>query len=388
MYKKTFIKFITVILSLCVLSSSSGCGNSLYSNFRELESLHVVETIGLDSKNHSLTLTVSTGSLEDNSLSHLSGEGRTIMDSIQAVRNISPKEELYFSHVKYALLGKSILEDELSDFLSFVQRSTRLRMDTALFTLLNCPAAEIISGGNENFEITNALSSLERTIKKRGDNYPFTAREVSMYLNEYGSALICALNAFQGKDKEVRLVPEGFAIIKDFELIGYLNKTEALGASILLNKIGEGPLTFNYEKDNTVSLLIEDSSREYKVNWGENGEIKELDVKINLSLGLGECTKPIDPKNKEVRKKLSNVVSQHINEYCLSTLKRLLDDKADFLGLKGEIRRIYPNETAQLSTNFINLLENAKINVDSCVEITSGYELKEPSQHQEESKYE
>lgn len=379
------------LLCASLLLPLGGCGPSLFSNFRELDALHVVQTLGVDSVPGGFSVTVSTGNAgKEQPLAILSGSGDSILNGVESVRDYSPKEELYFSHVHYALLGESAAANSFMDFVGYIERSPRLRMDTTLFIARGCDAKTIITQGQEDYELTAVLSSVERTIKRRGSNYAFTCREAALSLSEFGSALVCAIrpvkatNHVYSQEIGVTILPAGFAVIRDEGLIGWLDNDEARGACILLNKAGEGPITIDDPQGGIVSVFLEGSSVKYSADWGQDGSLRRLTATLELSSGIAEVENEIDIRDPETLNRLTTELSKEIKDMCLLTLEKSREMGADFLGLYGSLRRKDPGKISKLPTDFVQALQGAEIVVDVKAKITGSYELEQPATQTQE----
>ena len=377
---------LAVLLSTISLLGLLGCGPSLYSNFRELDALHVVQTLGIDSVPGGFAVTVSTGEAgKDQPIAILSGSGDSIINGIESVRDYSPKEELYFSHVRYALLGESASASCLQDFLSYIARSPRVRLDTTLFVARCCDAKSIITSGQEDYELTAVLSSVERTIKRRGNNYAFTCREIALSLSEFGSALISAVrpadasNHVYAQEVGLTILPAGFAVIRGEGLIGWLDNDEARGACILLNKAGEGPLSFEDPQGKNISVFLEGSTAKYSADWDERGNLSRLRVNVELVAEVAEVDRELNIIEPEVLSRLSSELSKSIESMCVATLNKSREMSADFLGIFGTLRRKSPGKISKLPCDFIEALQNAEIAVEVSAKITGSYELERPA---------
>lgn len=189
--KRILSFLITIVLSLCL----TGCG-SIYSNYREVEQLLVIQTMGLDALSDGVRLTLAAPSTTGNTGSPvcLSGDGQSITSTIERIRNYSTEEDLFCSHVNHVVLGEDAARQGISQYLTYICRSPEMRIDTPLYVVREHSAEELISGViGEGTGICEVLDAVKANADQRGDSYIFTAAQVVRELDRHNSALICAL---------------------------------------------------------------------------------------------------------------------------------------------------------------------------------------------------
>ena len=242
-------KLICTVISAALLLS--GCsGGSLYTNYREVEQLTVIQTMGFDRSSDGITLSVSTGNSgggtsANSSVTRMSATEETVSLAQDKMRDHSASEELFFAHTSYIVLGEDAAKQGITPFLDYVSRSVSLREGTPIFIIVGDSAKALVLGaGGDDYDATNVLRSLERNIKHRGDLHVFTAANVTADLNRRGACLIAAIKCVDAKDviegagdDELTAVPAGYAVIKDGKMVGTLGLDAARGVAILRNEL-------------------------------------------------------------------------------------------------------------------------------------------------------
>ena len=188
-------KLISFLIVICMLPCLSGCG-SIYSNYREVEQLLVIQTMGLDTLSDGVRLTLAAPSTTGNTGSpvSLSGDGQSITSAIERIRNYSTEDDLFCAHINHVVLGEDTAKQGIGQYLAYICRSPEMRIDTPLYVVRECSAAEFISGViGTGTGICEVLDAVKATADERGDSYVFTAAQVVRELDRHGSALICAL---------------------------------------------------------------------------------------------------------------------------------------------------------------------------------------------------
>lgn len=341
-------RFSMVLLAACLMFST-GCSRNggLSTNYRAIENLKLIHTIGFDTHKDGLQLSVSGGEAENEGIIRLSASGKNISDALATVQNFSGKEELYYAHTRYVLVGQAYAEQGLGDIMQYLESSNQLRSDLPLFILRGSNAKDLImnAGGQKNstFEI---LEAVERDCTQSGSSFPFTCGDIASFSAEYGSALACALEIKPTKaanpeavEQELTPVLSGYGIIKHGDLVGFLSKDASRGVNLLMNEAGTGNITVLLDQQ-PYSLQIRTVDTTLRPSFGPSGTITELNVEMNVEAVLEEHEQgvPIDPQ------KLSKAFSKTIRQWVEEVLLTMRTTQADFLGLGPRIAISYPKE--------------------------------------------
>lgn len=342
--KRFFLVFITFTLMF-----STGCSKNvgLSSNYRAIENLKLIHTIGFDTHKDGLQLSVSGGEAENQGITRLSAAGINISDALSTVQKFSGKEELYYAHTRYILVGEEYAKEGLGDIMQYLESSNQLRSDLPLFIVRGGTAQDLIlhAGGEDNstFEI---LEAAVRDCTQRGDSYPFTCGDIASFSAEYGSALACALKIVPAKEidpqaaeDELTPIVSGFGIIKDGNLVDYLSEDASKGISLLINQLGTGEVTVLLNNQ-PVSLRIRSVNTNLCPTFGPQGTMTKLTLDLNVHATLEE-----HEQNQSIDfEKLSRSFSKTISQWITETLRAMRNTQADFLGLGPRIAIAYPKQ--------------------------------------------
>lgn len=378
-----------IIAALCAAAlflPLSGCDGSIYDNYREVDSLQVVQTIGIDKTSEGVRLSISSRAGTDNLPAVvMSRDGAGIVSAMESLQDYSAKEELFFSHTRYALLGEESAACQLEEFLDYIERNTHIRMDTIPFVTRGGKAEALVTlSGKKTTSVTETLSSVERDIKHSGESYPFSCREIARSLSEYGGALIGAVagkkteGAIFTESGELTVIPVGYGIIKEGRLVGYLDHDGARGANVLTDRFGFGSIYLKLSDEMRVILLPDSSSAELIATFDDSGMLRQLLVEAEISTGISEMSVPIDFFQDDNMQVLTAALSKEVQGWCLEALGRCLETECDFMGLFGLLQMQYPKEMENLSEDFIGALKNAEISVRVNGKVKQSYNLDAP----------
>ncbi len=384
-----------IVILICVaaaLLSQSACGGTIYSNYREVDTMQLVQTLGVDEDLSGPRITVSTGGYSTSETAVIiSRPGKSVVSAMESIKDYSAKEELYFAHTHFVLIGEPSARVRFSEILDYVQRNTRIRMN-AIPAIINGGDAEslIRYSGGENYEVTEALTAIERDIKRTGDSYPYSFREVSRSLFEYGSALVCSVASKKtegtvfSESGELTVVPSGYGIIKDGYLIGFLDIDEAKGANVLTGKFRFGAIDLSFSSGEHITLLPEDSKASFTASFDDAGKLRQVLCEIKISAGMNELSVPADLNDPAFSQAINSALSKEVESWCAAALLRSIEEESDFLGLKGLLRKRYPLEITELSEPFTTALKNAEVSLHVTGTVKHDYNLDEPISFQGE----
>ena len=169
--KEAEMRRISAVLLLCAtFLPLSGCTLSVYNNYRELERLQVIETVGLDAgEDGGVVLSVSSGrDASGRELLRASAEAPSVTEAMQRLQGLSRSDELFFSGTGCILIGEAAAA-QTARWLELVARSDSLRLDTPLFIVRGGEAAELVTqAGGEYGDITQIMRALISFAEKSG----------------------------------------------------------------------------------------------------------------------------------------------------------------------------------------------------------------------------
>ena len=116
------MKLTRIIAVVCLAALLSGCsGGSVYSNYREIEQLMVIQTMGFDYAESGVRLSASSGSDSAGGggggnakggeqggsaqVARLSAEAESFSLAKERMQDYSAREDLYFAHTSYIAGG-------------------------------------------------------------------------------------------------------------------------------------------------------------------------------------------------------------------------------------------------------------------------------------------
>ncbi len=369
---------LTLLLSGC--GSSSG---SIFSNYRETEHLQLVQAFGADTSEdgESVTISVScTKPAQNSSGGIISHSGESIVRAMDSLQNYSADQQLYYSHAEYVLMGEEYAKGRAKNLFDFIARDTQLRLGIYLFVVKGSSAQELITGpGEESYELGRTLSSVRRDTEDEGTSHVFTARETLRSLSQSGAALICALRPVSTEDVVFLLDPgitavaEGYGVLKDGVLAGYIGPEVSQAVNLIMGKIGTAGVSIPDGRGGRLNLEYEGGSTKISPKWAADGSLESIEVKAKLEANLAEPDSDIqNVTDSELLKSLEEALGKDMKGKMEEVLAFSRELDADFLGIGSYLRQSDAEKTAQLGEDW---LKNAKFSVKCEAKISYTREL-------------
>lgn len=340
------MKRISIILLSALLMFSTGCSqSSLFSNYRPIEQLKLVHTMGFDLHEDGLELSVCSGEQDGQGLTRLSCTGKNISDCLAKLQSYSEKTELYYSHNRYVIVGEDYARQGLEDIMQYLESSTQLRSDLPLFIVKGGTAKELVlhSGGKEQ-GVHDVMEAVLRDCEQQGSGYPFTCGDIGSFSAEYGSALACALSVTKTKDTdptaeddETTPVAAGYAVIDMGKLADYIDRDTARGVNLLIGELATQPITLTVSGQ-PVSLRFTKIKTALEPVFGDTGVMTKLTINLQAEASLEETEGDRHIDRERLNRSVSNIIEQWMNEILMT----MRETQCDFLGFGPRVAIRYP----------------------------------------------
>ena len=369
-------RLLAFLLAFPLLLSGCAGGNPL-GNYREIDQLVLVETMGVDRWGELFTVTVSTAAEKGQVL--LKTPAVTLSRATKEMQDYTEKKYIFYGHTRHLLLGPSVLEKDLAHCLEFVERDGELRMDTKLFAVRNVSAEDAVAipgGGGES--VGDQLDSLEKDVALLSESHVFTCGETAEALAERGSVLVSALrlaepdNILDGENRRT-LLSAGYAVVTEQGLACWLDTDLARGANLLMGLSDSDLIEAPDGQGGWFAAALTGSKAVFLPEY-EEGEMKSLRIRLELRCCLSELRQPMDLREAGVVEAMEEGVAS-VEAWRVSEVLRLSQLMgADFCGLEKRVRRASPLKFDRMETPWRELFPDLPVTVELAVELTRGYE--------------
>lgn len=361
---------LAVMLSLLVFLPVSGCTLSVYNNYRELERLQVIETVGFDAaEDGGVTLSISAGrDASGREPVRASASAQSVTEAMQELQDRSRSDELFFSGTGCILVGEEAAA-ETSRWLELIARSDTLRLDTPLFIVRSGEASELVTeAGGEESDITQIMQALMHYAEKSGPARIFTCADAARSLIENGAALTGAVREGEDASKEGSLTAEldGYAILGgEGRLMGYIDGEDALGVGLYCGEPGRAALTLS----EGVTAELAGGSVELVPTWGEDGSITALEARVSVDAIVLEALPGLELGSDEAREAIERELAGRASGWIYNILSKSVSLGLDFLGLGQQLERDDPERWHAMTAPWGAMLPELEITVSAGAEL-------------------
>lgn len=347
-------KFIAALCALSLMLTSSGCsGGSIYSNYRDIAELLVIQTLGFDLSDAGVRLSVSaegsTGAGKDNEGKtpvRLSVDAQSMTEAQDALQHYSGGLRLFFGHTAYIVLGENVLNTDTAQFFDCIERDAAFRLCIPVFAASGSASELVMGAGADEHDATRLMRAVTENLRLRGDAHIFTAAEIVSALDSNGAALICAVKAVpadtidpDAAEGEMAIVPDGYTIINNNKAAGHIPMELARGVSLILNEAGSMPVVVG-----NATLQIDRSSCELEPVFGDG--LEGVAININISASLAEARGDFDPGE------LTREFEAEARSWVEDVLELQKSSACDFLHLGSALEIRHPQRLRGASENF------------------------------------
>ena len=330
------IKRISAALLALGLLTGCGAGRGIYANFRPIEDLLPVETLGIDRIDGGALHLAAAVEKGTGSARAVEARAPGLAQGLEALQERAGGGRLFFSHCQSFVLGEDYARAGIGGLLDYVERDIHTRMGTRLYVVRESTAAALVAGGGD---VTALLAAVRSETDARGDSHVFDVRETAVALSEQGAALICALRPVRDGDGVLSAVPAGFGLLVDGRLVGYLDGGEARAASLLLGVLGSAALEAELPADGgAATLVMRCGAPDIRFRRGADGaltaEIRAApEIELAAEEGGADLTAPAAVAA------LTAAVNERFRADIKAVFMRAKAMDADFLGLGRALRR-------------------------------------------------
>ena len=194
-------RYISILIVISSLLSLSGCGG-IHTNFREIQQLLVIQTLGLDWEEGSIRVSMAAAAEASGSgPRRMSATGGTINTAIDRAYELSYEESIFFSHVNHILIGEAAAMEDMDGFLDYLCQSPELRIDIPLYIVREGTAEQaVMEVGDGSRGISEVMQAVAEIFATPSDSRVFTVADTISSLERYGSALVCAIRCEPGSE--------------------------------------------------------------------------------------------------------------------------------------------------------------------------------------------
>lgn len=318
----------------------SGCSTGAISgNYRPVEDLALIQTIGVDRAPEGVCLSAATGKVgEDEAPKRMTQSGVSMLAALNQLQDRTPSAELFYAQTSYLLLGEeAAAAGGLAPLLDFIARDPDMRLSTPLFIVRGGTAQQaVMETGDDKADVTEALAALEKDIALDGTSHACSCTDIARALAGSGSAVVGAVTCVRTPEDEggkLALAPAGYAIFRDGDYVGSIEPETARGVSMLLGVAGHGDLAVTDSDGSTVMLTLDTCKTRFRPVWGSDGALARVDVTLKLRASIAELRVPRRITAQAYQDELNAALAALVTGWAEDVIAASQALGADFLGV-------------------------------------------------------
>lgn len=231
-----------ILFIICSLLLLSGCQGSIYDNYRDVERLQPVQTLGIDASGGSVTVAVAAGEGQGEGIpAVLRQSADSVETALTELQNAFPEVQPYYAHVQYILFGSEAARQGMAPWLEWIERNPKMRLDALAFIVRGEASALILSAATEHGGTAEKLESLDFELRTLGEGMAFSVRTLASSLAEGGTGLCGAIRCVSEGDDirfddSASIQPAGFAVFREGALCAFIEQEDAAAVLLLLGQ--------------------------------------------------------------------------------------------------------------------------------------------------------
>ena len=337
-------------------------------NYRELEQLLVIQTMGLDTRVSGVTLCLAATGDSRQGVKRLRAAASSVTAAMERIRTESFEEELFCAHIGQLLIGEKAAEAGLEDVLADLARSPDLRLDLPVYVVREDTAeSAVMQVGDDSRGICDVMDTVEQWLDRRGGGHT-TAAGIMADQERFGAALVSALRLTRAAEQEgeteetapLTVSPEGYAVLRDGKLCRYLTAEQAVAVDLLLNACAAAEIPLRDSYGRTAVLEISGGSSRIRPVFSGEGQLTGLRIDARVDASVVEQGAAGDAAYGDL---LTARLEEYLAREIESVLRASRDLKADYLGLAARVERAEPAAFRALDRDFAELLPELELEI-------------------------
>jgi spore germination protein KC len=388
-------------LLLCAVLS--GCNGNFLPASNELDQFEIVRVVGIDKSATDSSLVEVTfimqtktqssgkGSSGSNIVTILSSTGPTVFDAARKLK-ASCDKIIYFGQVDYFLIGEEAAREDFSKYYDLIQRGPEVRLSTKIYLIRDNSAKEFLeaTSSGEKF-IADRLEGIQTDVDLLSNTNEVTAIDVTSMLDQSMAAtVIPALRCEKAENKKsTGQLPEkdiqigGYAVIRDFKLVGFLDEEIARGYNFLTNRVNSCPVNVTDSTGAYVSLEVIRSNTEVFARF-DGDTLAEVTYRIHAFSNIEEQHSRADIYNNRELEELADKQSAVLRDAMVRIIEASKEYQIDCTGLGQAISLRHPFRWDKLRDSWVQIYPGLNINVKVESEISRSYDIVEPNGSEKE----
>lgn len=371
---------LALLLAAGLLCSWCGSG-AISTNYRPVEDLMLIQTIGVDLAPEGVCLSVSTGRAGENEPpKRMTQTGGTMLAALGQLQDRTPNAELFYAQTSYLLLGEeAAAAGELTPLLDFIARNPDMRLSAPLFLVRGTAQQAVMDTGDDRTDVTEALAALQKDAALSGASHAFSCADIVRALAGSGCAAVGAVACVRTPESEggkLALAPAGYAIFRGGDYLACIAPETARGASMLLGVVHNGDIAVRDGDGSTVMLALDTCRAAIRPVW-DGGTLARVDVTLRLRAGISELRTPRRITERAYQQALNAALAARVGGWVRDAIAASQALEADFLGVGQAVAVRSGHRWAAIRDDWAELWPDVPVRVTVDADVGRTYDLRD-----------
>ncbi|MDR0916525.1 MAG: Ger(x)C family spore germination protein [Oscillospiraceae bacterium] len=389
--KDTLRRAAVLSLAVFTLVSASSCRYTPH--MTDIANFETIQIIGVDKggehgKEFVVTIVADRPAGEDADpvVGYMTVAGPTFTETMEKINTYATAWH-HMGYVDYYLFGENAAKEDIGTYLDYIMRDYESRYSAQVFVVRDGTAAELIA--NANSKSASLLSMLEGNDgTMRHESTTETMRLIDL-VNAMSTDHHCAvIPALSGKDfdfasttaddlpKQI-IVANGYAVIRDYKLTGYIDRDIARGYNMLYGKMYEAPVRVEDPDGYIVVLDVMNTMTEFNTTWSGD-KLTEVEYKFYTYMNISEALGKSDILSEADLQYIGKQVSRVLGEEVQSVLDIQRENNVDLIEICERVRMKNPVKWAKIEDDWAEILPEVKVKFSIACTVRRSYDIKEP----------
>jgi spore germination protein KC len=392
-------KLVSVLLIFIVaIVSLAGCERDFIPSKEEIDEFDVIQIIGIDqSKENPADIEVTLISQKERKSENETGGGKTFditsgsgPTAFEAQRNLKAHSDkkMFFGYIDYILIGEEAAAEDIGKYMDYISRNENIRYTPLVYIVSGCSAKELIKQTTtEEKYLGDRLDNIEADISVLSNFGEATILDIMNMLDNPNSAgIIPVIKCVDIKDEKIigGELPEkdvstsGYAIIKDFKLVGFIDEAYSRGYNFLMSKVKSAVVSVPDFSGPNVGLEVIYGNSKVKATFNED-TLESVTYKTTIEANIAEQLSRANIWKQSEIENLGNQLSAVVKREMEQVIAKSKELQIDCTDLGEKIRMKHPVKWEKIKDQWRDIYPKLNIQIEVQTRLRRSYDIREPN---------
>ena len=376
-------KFTSLALAVSMCLGLSGCsGASIFSNYREIEDLEIIRTVGIDYEAEGICVTACTGLTGTDTAPRIYEKNApSLAIALNELQRLPLGKSALLSHVENLLIGEEQARKGITMFLDYLERYSETRLGITPFIVRGESQEVIVGATGEATSCTDILGTIRENAAYVGAGCPYSCLDVATSLARRGCALIMAVEGVQreklfDEQGDMDIQTAGFAIIEEGRLSGYLDEDETMGVLMVTENLRAAELDLE-SRGVKLTVMLTGCKAGFTPVF-DGGELERLDVELTVSGNVVNLSEGGRLWEDSFIDDVEDAMAEKLLIPAAAALERSQSLGLDFMALGDAVEMRSPIDFSQMEKSWEEIFPGLEIEVQVNGELKRTYDINDP----------